>query len=356
MSFDPTIRHSFWSLLIGGTGFWLNVCGMNQSMLQRYMALPSLQSAKKALYINCLGVIILVSLCLFNGLICFAYFYDCDPLTTKLAKAKDQLLPLLVMDVLRDLPGMSGLFIAGVFSASLSSLSTALNALAAVVLEDFYKPYAKKELTERQTGLMMRGTVFFFGILSVALVYAVEHMGSVLQLGMTITSAALGPLLGIFMIGLFLPWLNGRATMIGALIGIVLAGYVSIRAQFAIAAGEIVFEHKPVSVEGCTYDFVAVNATVATPVAPPLGLNIHHMSYLYYSVFGSLITVGVAAIASMKTGMQNPQDLDPKLFAPFLRRFFHPHAAATASNEKCVVTHEFVITNNIHRRESNEGH
>jgi len=51
------------------------------------------------------------------------------------------------MKTLGELPGMTGLFIAGVFSAALSSLSTCLNSMSAVVLEDFVKPYVKKPLS-----------------------------------------------------------------------------------------------------------------------------------------------------------------------------------------------------------------
>jgi hypothetical protein len=39
--------------------------------------------------------------------------------TTKLAKVNDQMIPLLVMQILKDIPGLSGLFIAGVFSGKL---------------------------------------------------------------------------------------------------------------------------------------------------------------------------------------------------------------------------------------------
>ena len=73
------------------------------------------------------------------------------------------------MDILKDLPGLPGIFIAGVFSAALSSLSTAMNSMAAVVLEDFYKPYTKKQLTERQTNYIMRGTVVVMGTIAVIL-------------------------------------------------------------------------------------------------------------------------------------------------------------------------------------------
>lgn len=63
-------------------------------------------------------MIIVVS-CSYCGLLIYATYHDCDPLTTKLAKAKDQLLPLLVMRLFGDYPGMPGLFVSGVFSAAL---------------------------------------------------------------------------------------------------------------------------------------------------------------------------------------------------------------------------------------------
>lgn len=90
-----------------------------------------------------LGVLILLGMCCYCGLLIYATYYECDPLTTKvkyiykrdccfcfelcfnlqLAKAKDQLLPLLVMDILGNFPGLPGLFVAGVFSAALRLIS-----------------------------------------------------------------------------------------------------------------------------------------------------------------------------------------------------------------------------------------
>ena len=160
---DPTIRHSIWSLMFGGIQFWLIMISLNQSMIQRYISLPTQAAAQKALTINIIGLTVLVIFCCYNGLLIYATYYDCDPLTTGLAKAKDQILPLFTMDLLKDLPGMSGLFIAGIFSASLSSLSTALNSISAVVLEDFFKPFCKTQLSEGQTGFILRATVFIFG-------------------------------------------------------------------------------------------------------------------------------------------------------------------------------------------------
>lgn len=93
-------------------------------MIQRYLSLPTLQAARIALNLFIVGIIVLMLLCSYNGLLIYASYKECDPLTTKLASARDQLLPLFVMDTLGGIPGLTGLFVAGVFSAALSSLST----------------------------------------------------------------------------------------------------------------------------------------------------------------------------------------------------------------------------------------
>lgn len=127
-----------------------------------------------------------------------------------MAHARDQLIPVLVMDVLGKFPGMPGLFVAGVFSAALSSLSTYLNSLSAVVLEDFVKPNIKKELSEMATAIIMRSVVVVFGLSSLGLVYVVEKLGMVLQLSATLQSILYGPMLGIFTTGMLMPWINEK--------------------------------------------------------------------------------------------------------------------------------------------------
>lgn len=120
-------------------------------------------------------------------------------------------MPLLVMDTLSSFPGVCGMFIAGVFSAALSSLSTALNSLAAVSLEDYIKPLCRKPLTERQTGITMRLCTVIIGIVSVALVFVVERMGThMVQLFMMLSSVTQGPSLALFVMGMLCPRLNAK--------------------------------------------------------------------------------------------------------------------------------------------------
>lgn len=181
-------------------------------MIQRYLALPTLRAGRQALWTFVAGVIAVMLLCSYNGLLIYATYRHCDPLTTRLARAKDQLLPLFVMDVLGELPGLTGLFIAGVFSAALSSLSTCLNSMAAVVLEDFCKPFARGALRPRTVNWIMRSVVVGVGVLCVALVVVVQQAGTVLQLTMSLEAITNGPVMGIFVMAVMMPWINGNVS------------------------------------------------------------------------------------------------------------------------------------------------
>lgn len=319
--FDPTIRHSFWTVIFGGSLF-CTIINMNQTNIQRFMSIKDQKAAQKASLIFAISSTILSSMCIYNGLLLYATYHECDPLTTKLAKAKDQLIPLLVMQTLNDIPGLTGLFIAGVFSAALSSLSSAFNSMAALVLEDYFKPCFKEGLSEKASGRIMRGTVLILGILSVAMVYVVEHMGSVLQLSMSVPPTFVGSLFGIFSIGMFFPWIGKKATFYGALVASTIMVYIVVRSQFDVAAGLINYDTKVTSVEGCTYNFTINKQFSTSSLADKPGRSLHHVSYLYYLPLGASITCISAFILSFLFGFDHPSKVDSQLLAPFMRKYF----------------------------------
>ncbi|KAI9577558.1 hypothetical protein GQX74_005020 [Glossina fuscipes] len=327
LSVDPTIRHTLWSQLIGGVIYWTQTNAVSQNMIQRYLSLPSLSSARWALAIFCLGVLILMALCAYNGLLIYATYKGCDPLTTKLAKAKDQLLPLFVMNTLGEYPGLTGLFIAGVFSAALSSLSTCLNSMSAVVLEDFVKPFVSTPLSAKAINWIMRSVVVGVGALCVSLVYVVEHMGTVLQLTMSLEAITNGPLFGIFTIGLLMPWINGNSALTGGIFGVMAMSWISLNAQWAIASGAIKYETKPLTVEHCNYDYGETlldlnhNFTISRAGKEDI-FPLYRISYMWYTALGALITILMSGVCGCVFGSNDPRKVDPTLLAPSIRKFF----------------------------------
>merc|ERR1719433_1997991 len=141
MNPDPTVRHTFWTQLIGGTFIFLSIYAVNQAQVQRLLSTKNLKSAQMSLWIQWPILMTLSLSTCYAGLTMYAYYKGCDPLKLKRIEKGDQLLPLFVMDSMGNYPGLSGLFISGIFSGSLSTVSSAINSLAAVTMEDFIKPF-----------------------------------------------------------------------------------------------------------------------------------------------------------------------------------------------------------------------
>uniref|UniRef100_A0A7M4FVG3 Solute carrier family 5 member 12 n=1 Tax=Crocodylus porosus TaxID=8502 RepID=A0A7M4FVG3_CROPO len=136
---DPLRRHTFWTIAIGGTFTWLGIYGVNQSTMQRCISCRSEKQAKLALYLNLVGLWIILVCAVFSGLVMYAHYKNCDPWTAGFISAPDQLMPYFVMDIFSSIPGLPGLFVACAFSGTLSTVAASINALATVTFEDFVK-------------------------------------------------------------------------------------------------------------------------------------------------------------------------------------------------------------------------
>lgn len=113
------VRHTFWSVLIGGFTYWTSFNSVNQTMVQRYMSMPDLKRARESIFIYTIGIALFVSVCCYSGILVYAAFWKCDPKTAGLVDNDDQLFPVYVMQTVGNFRGIPGLFIAGVFGAAL---------------------------------------------------------------------------------------------------------------------------------------------------------------------------------------------------------------------------------------------
>nr|CAI5820560.1 unnamed protein product [Callosobruchus analis] len=187
---------------IGGIGYvWRK--GVEQGRLDVF----------ETVWLYCLGMISVKTLSVLSGLIMAARYSECDPFLTNKIKKKDQLFPYYVLDVAGNIPGVSGAFIAGIFTASLSSLSANLNSLAGTIYEDFLKSFLTKK-GKNNAGVTLKILVVIIGVISTSLVYVVEKMGGLLSLSIGLGSMAHGPLLGMFVLGLLFPRANAKVTII----------------------------------------------------------------------------------------------------------------------------------------------
>uniref|UniRef100_A0A1A8JHD8 Solute carrier family 5 (Sodium iodide symporter), member 5 n=1 Tax=Nothobranchius kuhntae TaxID=321403 RepID=A0A1A8JHD8_NOTKU len=205
---DPQKRYTFWSLSVGGSLVWLSMYGVNQAQVQRYISCRTEREAQLALFVNQVGLCLIVSSAATCGIVMFAYYNYCDPLNSGKISAPDMYMPFFVMDIFRSHPGFPGLFIACAFSGTLSTVSTSINAMAAVTLEDVLRPHLL-HMTQKKLILVSKGLSILYGVgcITVAVLSSFLSWG-VLQGSFTVMGVVSGPLLGVFILGMFIPATN----------------------------------------------------------------------------------------------------------------------------------------------------
>ena len=231
ISFDPRTRHTVWSVLIGVIFNDLNRYGFNQTQIQRYMCVKSTRGARHALLINAVGVACIVLLSGIIGVILYAYYADCDPYTAGYINDIDQILPYFVMEVLGSKKGLPGVFLACIFSGALSTMSSGLNSLTAIIMEDYYKGLLQRQITDERQGFISKIMSVILGVIVMAFTYVVSKLGSIINTVLSLTGVLSGPIMGIFMLGFFFPRVNARGGLIGLLGGTAIIVWIFLGAQ-----------------------------------------------------------------------------------------------------------------------------
>ncbi|XP_052212081.1 sodium-coupled monocarboxylate transporter 2-like [Dreissena polymorpha] len=206
---DPRMRHSVWTVLFGGSVHWCCVFGTNQAQVQRAMSVKSLTGAKCSIWLNVPGMAFIITLSVIAGLVMFFYASArCDPVQFGIISKPDQLVPLYMMDILNQYHGLPGLMLSCIFSGSLSTISSGLNAVAAVILEDFVRPMRCKAITPARATFLSKVFVILFGLLCLTFAFLASFLGTSLQLTGALFGIMGGPLLGLFCLGMLFPWAN----------------------------------------------------------------------------------------------------------------------------------------------------
>ncbi|XP_030005666.1 sodium-coupled monocarboxylate transporter 1 [Sphaeramia orbicularis] len=310
---NPLRRHTFWTITIGGTFIWISIYGINQAQVQRYISCKSIGQARLSLYINLLGLCSILLCSVFAGLCLYSVYKSCDPWTAGLISAPDQLMPYLVMDILGNYPGLPGLFVSAAYSGSLSTVSSSINALAAVTVEDLIKPYT--QISDRSLSRISKGLSLLYGMLCIGMAGLASVMGGILQAVISIFGVIGGPLLGLFTLGILCPFANSKGALVGVMSGLIVSLWVGIGAHIYPAPPEM---RRPLSLitAGCNFTTVNWTSTALTSgqsfitTAPGLNMdsrsvledNWYSLSYMYFSPIGTIITVTVGLIVSLLSG------------------------------------------------------
>ncbi|XP_069661455.1 sodium-dependent multivitamin transporter isoform X2 [Haliaeetus albicilla] len=264
--------------------------------------------------------IVLCLSCL-TGLVMFVYDREHPLAPTQRPGSSDQLVLYFVMDVLQDLPGLPGLFVACLFSGCLSTISSAFNSLATVTMEDLVRPHCPG-LSESRATLLSKLLAFGYGLLCLGMAYVSSMLGPVLQAAISIFGMVGGPLLGLFCLGMFFPCANPMGAVVGLLAGLAMAFWVGIGSLLHSMRGPPPPNSTVLPPVGNLTTILATTLLAPT-LAPqsPTGLQkFYSLSYMWYSAHNSTTVILVGLLVSLLTGPTPAAAVDPRTIYPVLPR------------------------------------
>ncbi|MDG1363780.1 MAG: sodium/solute symporter [Akkermansiaceae bacterium] len=191
-----------------------------QDVVQRYVTTSSEKEAAKSLWMNI--VMVLVGSAIFFGLgtALFVFYQENPELMDPTLPAKDSVLPFFIM---QNLPvGVAGLIIAGVFAAAQSTISSSLNSVATAFVTDVYGRLLKPESLDDQRLGVAKWVVVILGVVGIGISCVLAKMGTdgVFMLFNRFIGFALGPLGGLFALGIFSRRPNGLAGLVALICGV----------------------------------------------------------------------------------------------------------------------------------------
>ncbi|XP_015835571.1 sodium-coupled monocarboxylate transporter 1 isoform X2 [Tribolium castaneum] len=314
---DPTIRHSFWSVVIGGTFYWMTMFCSNQASIQKYLSVENINQVKTALWTSCFGLILIYVINFYTGMIMVAHYQNCDPIKSGEISATDQILPLYVMSEMGHFKGVAGFFVAGIFAASLGTVASALNSLAAVTIQDFVCGAFKIVLHETKGAFWAKSISAMYGAISFVLVFVVAQLGSIMQVAISFNGMVGGVTLGLFSLGMFFPWASSKGALLGSMIAVCVISVMCVGQQIAIANGDLVEESKPTTVDNCTcFNASLSHENLDGKVASSSVFFLFRISYIWYSALGFAMTVLIGLVSSLLVGCSDPHETDWNLVSP----------------------------------------
>jgi SSS family transporter len=218
--------HTIFAGLIGGAFLSMASHGADQLIVQRLLTASTLKDARKALIGSGIAVIAQFALFLIIGLGLWAFF------ESRTFPAPDTIFPTFIVENMP--PGMTGLVVAAILAASMSTLSGSINSLGAATTHDIYLPLTKRRADDPST--LRIGKLFSLGwgvLLLVASLLYREQGTPVVIVALSIASFTYGALLGGFFLGILWRRAIQRDAILGMATGILVMTFVVFSKQLA---------------------------------------------------------------------------------------------------------------------------
>jgi SSS family solute:Na+ symporter len=232
---EPT----FWVVLAYGVVINLQNFGVDQNYVQRYHTARSDAEARKSIWIGGLLYVPLSALFFFIGTALFAYFTanpEGLPEAYRDPARSDSVFPWFIVSVLPS--GVTGLLVASIFAAAMSTISSSLNSTATIVLKDYFLRFIRPDADEKRKVRVLHVTTAVMGVLGTGIALAMINVRSALDAWWTMAGIFGGGMLGLFLLG-FISRTAGRASGLAAVsVGVLVILWMSLspRWEGALAA------------------------------------------------------------------------------------------------------------------------
>lgn len=225
-SLSASISEStFWAVLVYGLFINLQNFGIDQAYVQRYITAKSDTQAQASVWLGALLYVPISALLFFVGTALFA-FYHSMPERLPAETPPDQVFPHFIV---AEFPaGLTGLLIASILAAAMSSVDSSLNSSATLIYEDWYKRLVRRVPSERQSMRVLYVATLVFGIVGTCAALAMVGARSVLDTWWSMAGIFSGGMLGLFLLGMLSRTAGMRAAVPATLVGVLAIVWLSL--------------------------------------------------------------------------------------------------------------------------------
>ena len=225
MQLDFT-QSTFWVVLIGGLASAMITQGTDQTIVQRYLTSSNLKDSRKTLYTNAVLTFPATLIFFSIGTLLFIFYSEMPQALSPAISNNDSIFPWYIV---KELPtGISGLLVAGIFSAAMSSISSSLNSVSTAYCNDFHSRF-KPNISDGQLLKIARIVTVITGILGLllALWMAGSNIKSLWDQFYRFLGLFTGGLGGMFLLGMLTKKANAKGTLLGLLASAISIWYIS---------------------------------------------------------------------------------------------------------------------------------